>query len=75
MTADDVLVAAKTAQAAGVARQTAHTWKAVLDECVIDLLREIPKRERPARLYNSTNHGFGTGSALPGGSKGHPVAS
>ena len=49
-----LLLAGKTpAQAAAsvdVARQTAYTWKAVLDEGSIDVLRAMPARGRPARL-------------------------
>ena len=41
---------AEAAQAVGVARQTAYTWKAVLDEGGIDALRAMPARGRPARL-------------------------
>jgi transposase len=64
---------AQAAHAVGVARQTAYTWKAVLDEGGIDALRAIPGRGRPARLdeeqlqalgrtllQNPTEHGFGT---------------
>src|SRR3954471_16242168 len=41
---------AEAAHAVGVARQTAYTWKAVLDEGGIDALRAMPSRGRPARL-------------------------
>ena len=41
---------AQAAHAVGVARQTAYTWKAVLDEGGIDALRAMPSRGRPARL-------------------------
>jgi len=41
---------AQAADAVGVARQTAYTWKAVLDEGGIDALRAMPSRGRPARL-------------------------
>ena len=41
---------AQAAAAVGVARQTAYTWKAVLDEGGIDALRAMPARGRPARL-------------------------
>ena len=41
---------AEAAQAVGVARQTAYTWKAVLAEGGIDALRAMPTRGRPARL-------------------------
>jgi transposase len=54
-------------------RQTAYTWKRVLDEGGIDALRSMPGRGRPARLDeqqfqalgrvlvgNPTDHGFGT---------------
>jgi transposase len=64
---------AQVAQAVGVARQTAYTWKAVLDEGGIDALRAMPTRGRPARLDEQqlqqlgrilvgkpTDHGFGT---------------
>ena len=64
---------AQAAQAVGVARQTAHTWKAMLDEGSIDALRAMPGRVRPARLDEQqlqalgrmlmdkpTGHGFGT---------------
>ena len=56
-----------------LARQTAYTWKAVLDEGGIDALRAMPTRGRPARLDDEqlrglgrvllskpTEHGFGT---------------
>jgi transposase len=56
-----------------VARQTAYTWKAVLDEGGIDALRAMPLPGRPARLDEQqlqalgrmlmdkpTDHGFGT---------------
>ena len=64
---------AQAAQAVGVARQTAYTWKAVLDEGGMDALRAMPTRGRPARLNEQqlqslgrallqkpTEHGFGT---------------
>lgn len=64
---------AEAARAVGVARQTAYTWKAVLDEGGIDALRAVPTRGRPARLddeqlqalgrtllQSPTAHGFGT---------------
>lgn len=64
---------AQAAAAVGVARQTAYTWKAVLDEGGIDALRDMPRRGRPARLddeqlqalarvllQSPTEHGFGT---------------
>jgi transposase len=64
---------AEAAHAVGVARQTAYTWKAVLDEGGIDALRAMPTRGRPARLddeqlqalarallQSPTQHGFGT---------------
>ena len=64
---------AQAAAAVGVARQTAYTWKAVLEEGGIDALRAIPGRGRPARLDREqleavgralldspTEHGFGT---------------
>jgi transposase len=66
---------AQAAHAVGVARQTAYTWKRVLDEGGIDALRSMPGRGRPARLDeqqlqalgrmlvgNPTDHGFGTAS-------------
>ena len=64
---------AQAAQAVGPARQTAYTWKAVLDEGGMDALRAMPTRGRPARLNEQqlqslgrallqkpTEHGFGT---------------
>lgn len=64
---------AQAAQAVGVARQTAYTWKAVLDEGGMDALRAMPTRGRPARLNEQqlqslgrallqkpAEHGFGT---------------
>lgn len=64
---------AQAAQAVGVARQSAYTWKAVLDEGGMDALRAMPTRGRPARLNEQqlqslgrallqkpTEHGFGT---------------
>jgi transposase len=64
---------AQAAHAVGVARQTAYTWKAVLDEGGIDALPAMPTRGRPARLdedqlqdlgrallQRPTEHGFGT---------------
>jgi transposase len=64
---------AQAALAVGVARQTAYTWKAVLDEGGIDALRAMPPPGRPARLDDEqlqalgrallqrpTEHGFGT---------------
>src|SRR4051794_29314982 len=64
---------AEAAHAVGVARQTAYTWKAVLDEGGIDALRAMPSRGRPARLddeqlqalgrallQSPTEHGFGS---------------
>jgi transposase len=64
---------AQAAHAVGVARQTAYTWKGVLDEGGIDALRAMPSRGRPARLDEQqlqalahmlldkpTDHGFGT---------------
>lgn len=64
---------AEAAHAVGVARQTAYTWKALLDEGGIDALRAMPTRGRPARLDGEqlqglgralldkpTEHGFGT---------------
>ena len=64
---------AEAAHAVGVARQTAYTWKKLLDEGGIDALRAMPTRGRPARLDGEqlralgrtlldkpTEHGFGT---------------
>ena len=64
---------AEAAHAVGVARQTAYTWKAILDEGGIDALRAMPAPGRPARLgevqlqalgrvlvQSPTAHGFGT---------------
>ena len=64
---------AEAAHAVGVARQTAYTWKAILDEGGIDALRAMPAPGRPARLdevqlqalgrvlvQRPTAHGFGT---------------
>ena len=64
---------AEAANAVGVARQTAYTWKAILDDGGIDALRAMPTRGRPARLDDEqfqalgralldkpTEHGFGT---------------
>ena len=64
---------AEAAAAVGVARQTAYTWKAVLEEGGIDALRNMPTRGRPARLDDAqlqslasvllqspTEHGFGS---------------
>lgn len=42
---------AEAAQAVGVARQTAYTWKARLDECGIEALRSMATG-RPAQLDN-----------------------
>lgn len=63
----------EVAGAVGVARQTAYTWKAVLDEGGIDALQAMPSRGRPARLAQPqlqalgqallrkpAEHGFGT---------------
>lgn len=64
---------AQAAQAVGVARQTAYTWKAMLNEDGIDALRAMPPPGRPARLDDKqlqalgrallqrpTAHGFST---------------
>jgi len=64
---------AEAALAVGVARQTVHTWKRLLDEGGIDALREVRERGRPAQLdeqqlaavraallQSPTEHGFGT---------------
>ena len=61
------------AKVVGVARQTVHTWKGMLDEGGIDALRAVPERGRPAQLdgeqlaavraallRSPTEHGFGT---------------
>jgi transposase len=61
------------AEAVGVARQTVHTWKGLLDEGGIDALRAVPERGRPAQLderqmaavrlallRSPVEHGFGT---------------
>ena len=50
---------AEAAHAVGVARQTAYTWKAVLDEGGIDALRAMPTRGRPARLDESQPQALG----------------
>jgi transposase len=63
----------EVAQAVGVARQTVHTWKGVLDEGGIDALRAMGDKGRPAQLDgrqieqlrrnlldSPTDHGFGT---------------
>jgi transposase len=72
-----MLVAGKgcteVAEAVGVARQTVHTWKALLSEGGIDALRAVPERGRPAQLdaqqlaavraallQSPTEYGFGT---------------
>jgi transposase len=41
---------AEVAQTVGVARQTVYTWKRLLDEGGIDVLRAVPERGRPAQL-------------------------
>ena len=64
---------AEVALAVGVARQTVHTWKRLLDEGGIDALRAVPEPGRPAQLdaaqlaavravvlQSPTEHGFGT---------------
>lgn len=64
---------AEVALAVGVARQTVYTWKRLLDEGGIDVLRAVPERGRPAQLDDAqlaavraailqspTEHGFGT---------------
>lgn len=63
---------AEAAQAVGVARQTAYTWKARLDEGGIDALREMAVGRpaqldaaqldalRAALLQGAMAHGFGT---------------
>lgn len=63
----------EVARSVGVARQTVHTWKALLDEKGIDALRVMGGRGRPARLDehqleqlriclldSPTGYGFGT---------------
>ncbi len=63
----------EVAKAVGVARQTVHTWKGVLDEGGIDALRAMGGKGRPAQLDerqlgvlrrnlldSPTEHGFGT---------------
>lgn len=63
----------EVAKAVGVARQTVHTWKGVLNEGGIDALRAMGGKGRPPRLdarqlsvlrHNlldrPTEHGFGT---------------
>ena len=63
----------EVAKEIGVARQTVHTWKGVLDEGGIDALRAIGGKGRPAQLDGRqletlrrnlldrpTEHGFGT---------------
>lgn len=63
----------EVAKAVGVARQTVHTWKGVLDEGGIDALRAMGGKGRPAQLderqfealrrsllTSPTEHGFGT---------------
>jgi transposase len=64
---------AEAAHAVGVARQTAYTWKAILEDGGIDALRAMPGRGRPAQLdaqqlqglsrallKRPSEHGFGT---------------
>ena len=63
----------EVAHAVGVARQTVHTWKGVLDEGGIDALRAMGNKGRPPQLderqfellrrsllASPTEHGFGT---------------
>jgi len=63
----------EVAKEVGVARQTAHTWKTLLDEKGIDALRAMGGRGRPAQLDehqleqlraclldSPTGYGFGT---------------
>jgi transposase len=63
---------AEVALAVGVARQTVHTWKRLLEEGGIDALRQVRERGRPAQLdeeqlaavratllQSPTEHGFG----------------
>lgn len=64
---------AEVSRAVGVARQTVHTWKGVLDEGGIDALRAMGDKGRPPQLderqfellrrrllASPTEHGFGT---------------
>jgi transposase len=64
---------AEAALAVGVARQTVHTWKRLLDEGGLDALRAVPERGRPGQLdegqlaavrtvllQSPTEHGFAT---------------
>src|SRR5690349_11771020 len=63
---------AEVALAVGVARQTAYTWRRLLDEGGIDVARGTGRghparldaqqlaRLRQALLQNPTEHGFGT---------------
>jgi transposase len=58
---------AQAAHAVGVARQTAYTWKAILDEGGIDALRAMPVQDDPQLqalgrmlVQSPTAHGFGT---------------
>jgi transposase len=64
---------AEAAHTVGVARQTAYTWKAILEDGGIDALRAMPGRGRPAQLdaqqlqglsravlQRPSEHGFGT---------------
>ena len=61
------------ARAVGVARQTVHAWKAILEGGGLDALRDVPESGRPSRLdeteraamrqmllQSPTAHGFGT---------------
>lgn len=63
----------EVAATVGVARQTVHTWKRLLDEGGMDALRGVLERGRPASLdapqlaavraavlRSPTEHGFGT---------------
>ena len=63
----------EVSRAIGVARQTVHTWKVVLDEGGIDALRAMGDKGRPPQLderqfellrrnllTSPTEHGFGT---------------
>ena len=40
----------EVAERVGVARQTVYTWKRLLDEGGLDVLRAVPERGRPSRL-------------------------
>lgn len=50
---------AEAAHAVGVARHTAYTRKALLDEGGIEALRAMPSRGHPARLDEQPLHALG----------------